>query len=251
MRRKKLNDIEHENLDRWLLTYSDLITLLLAFFIAMYAMSQIDAKRFGRMAEALKGVLKGGESILRYDDKPEEVTKGHGVLHIGNLKMLKQQIDEKFKAVPDGEKLVQTEITERGLVVHILESALFSAGSAVLEPRAMTVLDMIYGKIQDVPNHMRIEGHTDDRPINSPVYPSNWELSTARATSVVRYFINDHNAPATKISALGYGEYRPIQPNTSIENRASNRRVDVVVLTLDLSAKEPSAELYTPPLAGQ
>jgi chemotaxis protein MotB len=251
MRRRKLHDLEHENTDRWLLTYSDLITLLLAFFIAMYAMSRIDAKRFGKMADALQGILKGGDKVLRFDDKPEEISKGHGVLHIGDLKMLKQQIDDRFKTVAGGTEIVHTEVTERGLVVHILESALYSAGSAELEPRAMNVLDMIYDKIQGFPNHVRIEGHTDDLPIKSTVYPSNWELSTARATSVVRYFIANHNAPPTKTSALGYGEFRPIKPNTSIENRAANRRVDVVVLTLELSAKEPSAELYSPPLAGQ
>ncbi|MFQ5454453.1 MAG: flagellar motor protein MotB, partial [Candidatus Zixiibacteriota bacterium] len=89
-----------------------------------------------------------------------------------------------------------------------------------------------------------IEGHSDDRPINTLLFPSNWELSTSRATQVVRYFIDNYGLPPNKISALGYGEYRPVKPNNSIENRAKNRRVDIVILTMELSLKEPSSQLY-------
>ncbi len=231
-----------ENLDRWLLTYSDLITLLLAFFVVMYSMSQIDAKRFGKVAEALHGVLKGGDNIF-FNEEQTQKTKGHGLLKLGNLRMLQAKIDEKFKQL-NKQADVQTELTERGLVVHILDRALFKEGSAKLEPKAMEVLDLIYDKIKGMPNHIRVEGHTDDKPINTVQFPSNWELSTARATAVVRYFINNHGMPPDKISALGYGEFRPVRPNNSIENRAYNRRVDVVILTMELSMKEPSSQLY-------
>ncbi len=240
MRRYRRPYDAKENLERWLLTYADLITLLLAFFIVMYSMSQIDAKKFGKMAEALQGVLKGGENMLLKD---EPKTKGHGLLKLGNLRSLQKQVDEQFEALGKQQE-VQTEVTERGLVVHIVESALFKLGSADLEPKAIDVLDLIFENIKSVPNHIRVEGHTDDRPINTVQYPSNWELSTARATQVARYFINMHAFPQDKISALGYGEFRPIRPNNSIENRAKNRRVDVVILTMELSFKEPSSELY-------
>ncbi|HKK20138.1 MAG TPA: flagellar motor protein MotB [candidate division Zixibacteria bacterium] len=241
MRRRRKQDNQHENLERWLLTYADLITLLLAFFIVMYSMSRVDAKRFGKMAEALNGVLKGGTTVL---DKPaSSAQKGHGLLQIGDLNMIQKQIEQRFSKL-GREDVVQTEITERGLVVHIMESALFKVGSATLEPKAKDVLDIVYDQMKGIPNHVRVEGHTDDRPINTALFPSNWELSTARATEVVRYFIDKFNFPPDKLSALGYGEFRPIRPNNSIENRAKNRRVDIVILTMDLSEKEPGSEFY-------
>ncbi|NOY87909.1 MAG: OmpA family protein, partial [FCB group bacterium] len=207
MSRRRRRNEDQENLERWLLTYSDLITLLLAFFIVMYSMSRIDAKRFGKMAEALNGVLKGGTSILEQKEDNQSV-KGHGLLKLGNLKMIQKQINERFKNVGLDNK-VQTEITERGLVIHIMESALFKEGSAKLEPKAMRILDIVYERIANLPNHIRIEGHTDNRPIHTKLFPSNWELSTARATAVVRYFIDNYKMSPDKISALGYGEYRP------------------------------------------
>lgn len=241
LRRKKISD-DQENQERWLLTYADLITLLLALFIVMYSMSQIDAKRFGKMAEALNGILKGGHSILK-NNAEDQLKTGHGVLKLGDLRMIQREVQEQTEVKGRSEEVL-TEITERGLVVHIVESAMFESGSASLRPAAMEILDLVYATIKDSPNHIRIEGHTDDSRINSAMYPSNWDLSAARATEVVRYFIDNHNIDAGRISALGYGEFRPIRPNNSIENRAINRRVDIVVLTRELSDKEPSSQLY-------
>ncbi len=127
MPRKKRKIFHHDNTDRWLLTYADLITLLLAFFIVMYSMSRLDAKKFGEVTAELQAVLKGGNNaVLRFKDK--QSSKGHGVLKIGKLKMLQQLIDKKFEQV-DKQKKIQTEITERGLVVHIMETTLFNEGS--------------------------------------------------------------------------------------------------------------------------
>ncbi len=239
-RRQKIDD--HENLERWLLTYSDLITLLLAFFVVMYSMSQVDNKRFGQMVEALNGVLKGGKVVTETHD-PEKIKTGHGVLKIGDLNLVQQQVEERFKNINrQGE--IKSELTERGLVIHIMESALFKQGSAKLESSAIEVLDIVADQIRPLPNHVRIEGHTDDRPISNKVYPSNWELSSARATEVVRYFTSNHEVSPDRISALGYGEYRPVRPNNSAENRATNRRVDIVVLTMEMTQKEPSSANY-------
>jgi chemotaxis protein MotB len=231
-----------DNSDRWLLTYSDMITLLLAFFVVMYSMSRIDAQKFRAMSSALDGILRGGSSIL---DRPkaDKNATGHGLLKLGNLRMIQQSIQSRFSKIEKNDE-VMSEVTERGLVVHILESALFQPGSADLQSQALDVLDIIWNEIRDVPNHIRIEGHTDDRSISTPRYPSNWELSSARATSVVRHFIDNYGVRPEKISALGYGEYRPIRPNNTVENRANNRRVDVVVLTMELSMAEPSSQLY-------
>lgn len=241
MPKRRRSSGDHENLERWLLTYADLITLLLAFFVVMYSMSRVDAKKFGKMAEALNGVLKGGDQIIK--NETESRKTGHGLLQLGNLKMIQQQIEERFKEINrQGE--IKSELTERGLVVHIMESALFGEASADLKPRALEILDLIADKVRPLPNHVRIEGHTDDRPINTIVYPSNWELSSARATAVVRYLTSLHGIAPDRISALGYGEYRPISPNSSIENRAQNRRVDIVILTMELTIQEPSSEYY-------
>jgi len=121
----------------------------------------------------------------------------------------------------------------------------------------MDVLDIIADQLTGRPNHVRIEGHTDDRPIETPIYPSNWELSSTRATTVVRYYVENHGIPPDRISALGYGEYRPIRANNTPENRARNRRVDVVILTMEVTLTEPTSQLYysegsesTPPTTG-
>jgi chemotaxis protein MotB len=241
MLRRRKGTEDQENLERWLLTYSDLITLLLAFFVVMYSMSRVDNKKFGQVSDALNTILKGGPSVLHLPDEPNRA--GHGLLQLGNLRMVQQKIDEKFQQMGKQEVL-KTEITERGLVVHIMESALFDPGSAELKQRAMEVLDLIADQLTDRPNHIRIEGHTDDTPIRTAVYPSNWELSSARATAVVRYYTENKTIPPGRVSALGYGEFRPVVPNNSIENRAMNRRVDIVILTMDMTLTEPSAQMY-------
>jgi len=239
-RRKKGSD--HENLERWLLTYADLITLLLAFFIVMYSMSQLDAKKFGKMSQALSGVLKGGTlAIKKGDDIGAE--PGKGVLQVGALKSIGEKIEKTFTSRGEN-RLVNTEMTERGLVIHIMETALFKEGSAKLEARAKMILNIVAENIAGLPNHIRVEGHTDNKPINTYQYPSNWELSSARATQVVRYLSDNHGLAPDMISALGYGEYRPIKPNNSAENRAQNRRVDIVVLTMDMTQTEPKSNLY-------
>lgn len=243
MLRRRRNKDDGEDSNRWLLTYADLITLLLAFFVVMYSMSQIDAKKFGQMAKAFNGILKGGELDLTLKPSVLPSDNGHGLLKIGDLQMLQKFLEDTLKREGMTEETV-TEVTERGLVIHIVESALFSEAAADLQSRAMSILDLVALKIKDRSNHIRIEGHTDDRPISNERFPSNWELSAARATEVVRFFIDRHQIEPGRISALGYGAYRPIRLNNSIENRARNRRVDIVVLTTELSMKEPSSQLY-------
>ena len=200
MARRRKNFTTTDNHERWLLTYADLITLLLAFFIVMYAMSQIDAKKFGKMTDALNGVLKGGESIINKGQVDPVV--GKGILKLGDLNVIQKQLAKRFEQLGKNDE-VQTEITERGLVVHIMESALFEEGSAELLYKTREILDIIYDGIKDRPNHIRVEGHTDDRDIKSKIYPSNWELSTNRATSVVRYFIDNYNLLRIELKTAG------------------------------------------------
>lgn len=241
LRRRRRDDIPQDNPERWLLTYADLITLLLAFFIVMYSMSQIDAKQFGKVSEALKGILKGGPSVLKHLNESQYT--GHGLLKVGDLSMLQTRVMGDIASL--GRKGdIATEVNERGLTIHIMESAMFDEGQAELKPRARELLDIVAQDIVGMPNHVRVEGHTDNRPIATKEFPSNWELSTARATTIVRYLIEKHAYPPEKISAVGYASYRPYVPNTTVENRARNRRVDIVVQTMDLSAAEPGNDLH-------
>lgn len=267
MRRRA--DLDSDNTDRWLMTYADLITLLLAFFVLMYAISKIDAKKFEKITQRLSGEFNAGEDRRLAKD---ETQLGAGVLKVGQLKLIAQRLQSPsvgpvkgrisvgpssnvahssgFDAEPMSDSLskqISVELNERGLIIHVLESALFPSGSATLRPESQALMDRIAGEIRDLPNQIRVEGHTDDRPIATARYPSNWELSTARAAAVVRYFIDNHKLPPDQISALGFGEHRPLIANDTDDNRAKNRRVDIVILTESLSRYEPKASLSSIP----
>lgn len=263
-RRRRKSELDQENTDRWLLTYADLITLLLAFFVIMYSMSRIDAKKFGKMSERLQGVFHGPDATLIHTADQSDL--GSGVLKVGRLKMIAQRIrtitqelaKSRIIAATGGgwetvkgdttsqsgrlaTEAITAEINERGLVIHVLESALFESGQATLKQEAIEPLNRIATEIANITNQIRIEGHTDDRPIATARFPSNWELSAARATTIVHFLIDKHHLPPGRLSALGFGEFRPMVTNNSDANRAKNRRVDIVVLTDDLSRFEPTA----------
>lgn len=244
MPRKKRLGLENDSHERWLLTYADLITLLLAFFIVMYSMSRIDAGRFNNVAEALQGVLKGRTVIMRGKTLLNGEDVGGGALKIGDLRLMHAKIIQAIREAGIDQE-INPIIDERGLVIHVTESALFDEGSADLEPRARRALDIVARSLKGLANGIRIEGHTDSRPIHTQRFPSNWELSTARAATVVRYFVDDHQWSPDHISALGYGEFRPLAPNDNAENMAKNRRVDIVVLAENLAASEPTSYPYS------
>lgn len=237
MRRKRNNQADiAENRERWLLTYADLITLLLAFFVIMYSMSQLDAKKFGAVSAAFTGILQGSRPGRHQNAR--DAKRGGGVLKTGRLRLVHHQLQERV-SLAGMTASVSAEVTERGLVVHVREGALFTEAKADLTPGACAILSLIGEQIRDVPNHVRIEGHTDARPIATPRFPSNWELSAARATAVLRYLIDSTGFSPMRISASGYGEFRPVTPNASVSQMARNRRVDVVVLSDEMSRSEP------------
>lgn len=238
-RRRKL--VQHSNTERWLLTYADLITLLLAFFIVMYSMSRLDADKFDRMSHALGGALRGDEMA-----PPHLAVAGRPDL--GQLLELGTRIQEKVRFEGLAEKIAVTQ-DERGLVIRVLESAAFDPGSAELKPQMHSVLGLLASELGPLDNHLRVEGHTDDLPISTVQYPSNWELSTNRATGVVRYLVEVLEVDPARVSALGYGEFRPVADNQSADGRARNRRVDLIVLAD--SSDEPAALPHpaAPPLA--
>lgn len=220
----------HHSRDRWLLSYADFITLLFAFFTTMYAISTVDAGKLSTMAQGLQQAFDPNEQ-----GRGVNATRGDGVLSDGVSLLSSEQLDAKTVLVRDlADDLAsgRLEMSEdgRGLVVSIPEASSFPTGSADLSEGAQAAMIRLAGSLQKTANALRIEGHTDDVPIHSARFASNWELSTARATAVVQWLIERGQMPPQRLSAAGYGEYHPRVPNDSAEARGRNRRVDVVIL---------------------
>lgn len=233
---------------QWMVTYSDLVTQLLAFFVLLFSISVIDVQRFQSLISAFRasvGILDMGRSFEQRTlvgsppvaIAPTPVPSGNRLTL--QLQQVMQELAEQLEAggLPSSVELVPE---ERGLVVRLAERVLFDLGKADLRPDSRRVLDVLAGVLARIPNPVRVEGHTDNLPIRNERFPSNWELSTARATTVVRYFVEHHRLDPRRFSAAGYGEYHPLVPNTSDANRQKNRRVDVVILPLSSNGVEQS-----------
>jgi len=240
-RRIKRNP-DKENLERWLLTYADLITLLLAFFVVLYSISKVDSGKYTEVSLALQSALHGkGPTVLPRDMIGIDEELGDAWSAIGDLRILQGLIRTKLNEIGLSASITAN-MDQRGLVIRVSESAFFDLGSADLRPEAFHVLDLIFDFLNTIPNHIRIEGHTDNLPISNSRFPSNWELSVNRATVCVRYLIEKRDFRPERISALGYGEYRPVASNSSPEGRRNNRRVDIIVLNWNERRNEPSED---------
>lgn len=228
--KKRHHEAEHENSERWLLTYADLITLLLAFFIVMYSMSQVDAKKFGAVSTALNRILSGGGLLLKGESGTTiAVQQSYAPVEGDNSRMVMADLVTEVREHNLTNK-VKIRRDARGVVLSLSERVLFPSGSSDLGDSARTLLDTLSLLVSRLPNEVRVEGHTDNVPIHAGRFGSNWELSAARATSVVRYMIENHLLPPYQLSAAGYAEFRPLAPNDSPEHRSMNRRVDFVIL---------------------
>jgi chemotaxis protein MotB len=223
---------------RWLLTYADMITLLMAFFIMMYSMSVLNMQKFRAVAFSIRsgfgGPLEGGPGMLSFPQRKDSITpnlndiaesSGLGAIP-GVAKEISEYIKEQGLAA-----VVRMRVEERGLVVSLVtDEVLFNIGRAELRPKAKRILAKVAEVVRDIPNDIAVEGHTCDLPISTAQFPSNWELSTARATTVVRYLIEESGLSPRRVSAAGYADSRPLVPNDSEAHRMLNRRVDIVVL---------------------
>lgn len=239
--------------ERWLITYSDLITLLLIFFVVMYSLSSINARKFKAVAMSLARAMGGERSVLT-DTGPslapgmsapspeQEEQLAKELAENAGLEEIKREL-ERFIAENGLTGKVSVSLEERGVVLSFQEVALFPLGSADLTPEARETVRKLGPILNKVPNYLRVEGHTDDLPINTARFPSNWELSVARAASVVQEMIGPLGIAPHRLSATGYGEYRPRVPNDSVENRQKNRRVDIVILRSRYETAEPAAVL--------
>ncbi len=202
---------DDRNRDRWLISYADLLTLLLALFIVMYAAS--DKERAHQIALGFTKI-EGGTGVLPGNDS--ERTE-------------RSKFEQKLTDNPVLMQKTKMRQTKVGLVVSLSEAGFFAPGEAVINPDAESVINTLAESLQATNAQIRIEGHTDSTPISNAKYPSNWELSTARASSVLARLIERGIGP-DRLSAAGYGGFQPVADNTTLEGRAQNRRVDVVIL---------------------
>lgn len=226
-----------------MLTYSDLITLLMIFFIVMYSMSQVDQNKYKQLSESLSVAMGGGKTIIGQDNKPSikddvnKIDSLNSAQEEKKLAELKSQVDKYLKenGMSSG---VSTTITERGLVVSMNDTLLFDTGKAGIRPQVQQKLTDMGKILNQLGNYIRIEGHTDNVPISNSEYSSNWKLSCDRASNVTEFLIMKSGIPPQKLSAVGYGEYRPIADNSSEAGRARNRRVDIIILNSKFNAVE-------------
>ena len=260
---------EHENHERWLITYADMITLLMVLFIVLFAIGQTDLAKFKALKSGLSGGF-GGDKISIVDgglglaDKPsrsatitsttistdtipeslaltdQAALQRAKAIEQRSMEMTQAQITSALKG-SGLENTVQFRTEERGLVVSVLsDKVLFKAGFADLTDEGRAVLGTVADAIRPLQNAVSVEGHTDNIPIAGR-YASNWELSTSRATSVLRDLIERHNFPAARLSASGYADQKPIASNATAKGRGENRRVEIVILTGVHPTDEPAS----------
>jgi chemotaxis protein MotB len=227
---------EHVNHERWLVSYADFITLLFAFFVVMFAVSQVDTGKVGRFTQSFneaQGIPIGGgigSGILpgATEGKPEPKPGYMEPDKPGELEKLKGKLEQDKK---ESEDLAGIAIfrNKNELVLRLSDDVLFSSGDDKIKGRAVRALEAIVDEIKDRKVDLRVEGHTDDIPIKNARFRSNWDLSTARATAVIAELAAGGKLEPERLSAAGYGEFRPVADNGSPEGRAQNRRVDLVV----------------------
>ena len=257
---------EHEkepNHERWLVSYADFITLLFAVFVTLYAMSQTDKKKIEEVVESMRDSF--GYSKSSPASKPSVIESGtisvvpgmRKISQPGSRRARSKGGDQDFRATKasieaylmktGAQSKVSVTVNQRGLVVSLKEAGFFDSGSATLKQSSFALLNDVVESLASYSNGVRVEGHTDDVPISSHAFPSNWELSTARATNVVQYLIKQDDFEPSNISATGYGEYRPIAENDSDEGRRKNRRVDLVLLSEQSEKGEPEGKAALAP----
>ncbi|MFH1624576.1 MAG: flagellar motor protein MotB [Pseudomonadota bacterium] len=232
--RRKGKDPEPEEVKNppWMTTFSDMILLMISFFIVLIAFGTFQT---GRMVQFVKGfegsfrVLPGGVKIGKGEQvimpSPDIVTTHRDPGHV--LSGLQSSLEESIKKQGFEEGL-NISATQHEVILNISDAILFDLGSADINPAAYPLLSKVGDVIKKSSFSVRIEGHTDNLPIKTEQFPSNWELSTTRAVNVLKYYLETCGIPSDRLSALGHGEYKPLYPNDIPENRAKNRRVVII-----------------------
>jgi chemotaxis protein MotB len=274
---KKKKEEEHENAERWLVSYADFMTLLFAFFTTMYAISTVDAQKAGKLVTSMHASFdsslftqgsttltlsagNGGTSnaneilqnpVLRNSTNTNDIVvkkkdgknpEASSKKNIVNGEMAMGRLKRSYESLlsPEIKKsMVRVRMEPRGLVISLGENGIFDSGSDEIKPEGKKLLDTIGTGLVTLGNQIRVEGHTDNVPIRNSRFPSNWDLSTARATAVISRLIASFGLPPALLSAAGYAEYRPAATNDTDEGKARNRRVDIVVLNPAAAKAEP------------
>ena len=218
--------------DRWLVSYADFTTLLLAFFMALYTVSDVDQAKLAAATSSLRAAFEMPETTVRSpgssDPGPADPGTSSPATQPDRMAEVRARIEQELAgAITAGQLEIGAD--DRGLVLSLPERATFPVASADVTSDAQTVIDRVATTLEPLDVAVRIEGHTDDTPIRTARFASNWELSTARASAVVARFIEQRVNPR-RLSAAGYGEFHPRASNATADGRASNRRVDVVVI---------------------
>jgi chemotaxis protein MotB len=235
---KKAQEAEPENAERWVLSYADLVTLLLGFFIILFASADVNAQKFQLLARGLSEAFNvdvkegaNGSSPLFNGGGGSGFLTGANArsLIATDLEAIRSAIDSGTASIGRVGEIVVSQDEDR-IVIRLSDNLLFPPASADIRSSALPLLAIVARALQDVDEEIRVEGHTDNVPVNTARYPSNWELSSARATAVLRYLTETGDLPASGIFAAGYGEFRPAATNLTPEGRAVNRRADIVVL---------------------
>lgn len=227
-------------INRWVISYADFITMLLALFMVLYAASSMGHSKVKTVNQSLEKVFvsrPAQKSVQQPIQNPtpevkeetEKLLNGDGLLDSDKII---EKIQGSFETGASAKILKE----KRGVVVRLNDTMLFDQGSAIIKPEAKAVLDKIALSLNTFKNPVVIEGHTDSVPIKNEKYPSNWELSTARATNIISYLTSKHQFTPGRLSAVGYGEYMPVASNDDVLGKAKNRRVDIVIMS---SAQKP------------
>ena len=249
MARKKPHE-EHENLERWLVSYADFITLLFAFFVVMYAISSINEGKYRVLSDSLVSAFQEkqtSDKLIYMGQRQSEILSGTGKpigksvpqrsAEEANPAVKKET--EEMKQIARNVQTAMSSLVEqgqvrvtrspRGIMVEINASTLFPSGDATLQPNSAQALAAVAQVLSQVDNPIQVEGHTDNIPIRSLAFPSNWELSSARAGSVVR-LLTEAGLPPNRLVAIGYADNKPVDTNATVEGRSRNRRVNVLIL---------------------
>ncbi|MBU5593687.1 flagellar motor protein MotB [Amphibacillus sp. MSJ-3] len=235
----------------WMTTYSDLVTLLLCFFVLLFSMSQIDVARFEAIAESFRNrniLFEGSPSAIDFEFPNNSAAmpdqddgfdlKKENLFESGEIAKNQESLEELLAEVEGFleehqlQDVITANRTDQGVVLILQERILFDTAEAVIKSEGEPFLDKVALLLSNIPNYVRVEGHTDSRPISTEQFPSNWELSGARASSVIRYIINSGDFIEERFISVGYGDTRPIVPNDSSENWQKNRRVEIIILEL-------------------
>jgi chemotaxis protein MotB len=247
----------HENHERWLVSYADFITLLFAFFVVMFATSQTDKSKAQQVSDSVKEALEHGgmTSAVReiLGGTVDEKGKGNAQLKgpggaqksdknptpsvvelLPSLQFLNKELEDEIKTGK-----IQMRLEPRGLVISLQQAAFFPSGGDTVEPRSLPSIEKVAGVLKDLPNPVRLEGHTDSVPIHTARFRNNWELSAARSITMLDVLSTKFKIPPDRFAVAGYADTSPVAENDTDEGRARNRRVDIVILNLKRVSAEP------------